>query len=67
MTSERSAADIHGSDFPAGAVVLVEGVVAGLLHARSLPEGSVGRDSTPASDHVAWLEPRCRFEPEGNA
>jgi len=42
-------------------------IVAELLHARLLPEGSVGRDSTLASDYVAWLELKRRFEPEGNA
>ena len=79
MTSERSAADIHGRDFPAGAVVFEEGDPGRRLHvlvsgqppdldaARLLPEGSVGRDSTLASDYVAWLELKRRFEPEGNA
>jgi len=42
-------------------------LVAQLLHARLLPEGSVGRDSTLSSDYVAWLELKRRFEPEGNA
>ncbi len=43
------------------------GIVAELLHARLLPEGSVGRDPALASDYVAWLELKRRFEPEGNA
>jgi hypothetical protein len=67
MTFERSAADISGRDVPAGAVVLEEGPVAEPPPARLLPGGSIGRDSTPASDHVARLEPKRRFEPEGNA
>ena len=67
MTSERSAADISGRDVPAGAVVLEEGPGAEPRSARRRPGGSVGRDSTPASDHVARLEPKRRFEPEGNA
>jgi hypothetical protein len=93
MTTERSAADISGRDFPAGALVFEEGdpgsrlriaageiaevgeltgeqaprIVAELLRARLLPEGSVGRDSALASDYVAWLELKRRFEPEGIA
>jgi CRP-like cAMP-binding protein len=40
-------------------------ITAELLHARLMPEGSVGRDSALAQDYVAWLELRRRFEPEG--
>jgi hypothetical protein len=42
MTTERSAADIHGRDFPAGAVVLGEGAAGRrLLPKRRLePEGN---------------------------
>jgi CRP/FNR family transcriptional regulator, cyclic AMP receptor protein len=36
-----------------------------LLHARLMPEGSVGRDSALAADYVSWLELKRRFEPEG--
>jgi CRP/FNR family cyclic AMP-dependent transcriptional regulator len=36
-----------------------------LLHARLMPEGSVGRDSALAADYVTWLELKRRFEPEG--
>lgn len=40
-------------------------VVSELLHARLMPEGSVGRDSVLAADYVTWLELKRRFEPEG--
>jgi len=40
-------------------------VVSELLHARLLPEGSVGRDSAIAADYVSFLELKRRFEPEG--
>jgi CRP/FNR family transcriptional regulator, cyclic AMP receptor protein len=40
-------------------------VVSELLHARLMPEGSVGRDSALAADYVTWLELKRRFEPEG--
>jgi len=40
-------------------------VVSELLHARLMPEGSVGRDSTLAADYVTWLELKRRFEPKG--
>jgi len=40
-------------------------VVSELLHARLMPEGSVGRDSALATDYVTWLELKRRFEPEG--
>jgi CRP-like cAMP-binding protein len=40
-------------------------ITAELLHARLMPEGSVGRDSALTREYVAWLELRRRFEPEG--
>ena len=40
-------------------------VVSELLHARLMPEGSVGRDSALAADYVSYLELKRRFEPEG--
>jgi CRP/FNR family transcriptional regulator, cyclic AMP receptor protein len=40
-------------------------VVSELLHARLMPEGSVGRDSALAADYVTYLELKRRFEPEG--
>jgi CRP-like cAMP-binding protein len=40
-------------------------VVSELLHARLMPEGSVGRDSSLAADYVTYLELKRRFEPEG--
>jgi CRP-like cAMP-binding protein len=40
-------------------------VVSELLHARLLPEGSVGRDSALSADYVSYLELKRRFEPEG--
>jgi CRP-like cAMP-binding protein len=39
-------------------------IVAELLHARLMPEGSVGSDSPLTSDYVAYLELKRRFEPE---
>ena len=40
-------------------------VVSELLHARLLPEGSVGRDSALAADYLTYLDLKRRFEPEG--
>jgi CRP/FNR family cyclic AMP-dependent transcriptional regulator len=40
-------------------------VVSELLHARLMPEGSVGRDSALTADYVSYLELKRRFEPEG--
>jgi CRP-like cAMP-binding protein len=40
-------------------------VVTELLHARLMPEGSVGRDSALTADYVSYLELKRRFEPEG--
>jgi CRP-like cAMP-binding protein len=45
---------------------LASGIGAELLHARLLPEGSVGRDSALGADYVAFLELKRRFEPEGS-
>ena len=42
------------------------GVVAELLHARLLPEGSVGRGSALGTDYLAYLELKRRFDPEGS-
>ena len=42
------------------------GLAAELLHARLLPEGSVGRDSSLGADYVAYLELKRRFDPEGS-
>ena len=42
------------------------GVVAELLHARLLPEGSVGRGSALGADYLAFLELKRRFDPEGS-
>jgi CRP-like cAMP-binding protein len=42
------------------------GIGAELLHARLLPEGSVGRDSALGADYVAYLELKRRFDPEGS-
>lgn len=43
-----------------------QGIVAELLHARLLPEGSVGRDSTLGADYLAYLDLKRRYEPEGS-
>jgi CRP-like cAMP-binding protein len=43
-----------------------QGIVAELLHARLLPEGSVGRDSALGADYLAYLELKRRFDPEGS-
>jgi CRP/FNR family transcriptional regulator, cyclic AMP receptor protein len=40
-------------------------VVSELLHARLMPEGSVGRESALTADYVTYLELKRRFEPEG--
>ena len=73
-TPHRAAAELYGRDFPAVTVIFEEGelavgqpslVVSELLHARLMPEGSVGRDSALAADYVTWLELKRRFEPEG--
>jgi CRP/FNR family cyclic AMP-dependent transcriptional regulator len=40
-------------------------VISELLHARLMPEGSVGRDSALTTDYVTYLELKRRFEPEG--
>jgi len=40
-------------------------IVAELLHARLMPEGSVGRDSTLAGEYLAYLDLKRRFDPEG--
>ena len=40
-------------------------VASELLHARLLPEGSVGRDSSLSADYLTYLELKRRFEPEG--
>lgn len=42
------------------------GLVAELLHARLLPEGSVGRGSALGADYVTYLELKRRFDPEGS-
>ena len=40
-------------------------MLAELLHARLMPEGSVGRDSTLAGEYLAYLDLKRRFDPEG--
>jgi CRP-like cAMP-binding protein len=42
------------------------GLAAELLHARLLPEGSVGRDSALGADYLAYLDLKRRFDPEGS-
>ncbi len=42
------------------------GLGAELLHARLLPEGSVGRGTALGADYLAYLELKRRFDPEGS-
>ncbi len=42
------------------------GLAAELLHARLLPEGSVGRGTGLGADYLAYLELKRRFDPEGS-